>query len=839
MSKLLILVFFLLTSQLFAKITWIDNKQSYKLSAKTLFLLRKNLNKEEQSQLKIVRNNEYLTLKSFKKALGETIGQDNDLIPLLIKKAKLPIVSYGVENRDSLMSIFLNNSKHKLDSNTFTKKSWLELPKLDNQSSLKTTFLNNCIQVFANKEQLFELCTNPNSDNKSAYLKTDASYILGLGQEFINAGSKKSNRLNSIRNGKNVMAAFNGGYNGNTLFPIAYFDFPKVENKQAFALILDNRYAQSWDLKQRPLKININNGDFKMHVITGNSLADIRKTFMKMAGKPLLPPKSAFGLWLSEYGYDNWEELDNKIKSLKKNNFPFSGVVLDLQWFGGISEDENSKMGSLTWDEKNFPNPNEKIKQYKKDGIDMMLIEESYISKGLDEYKVLNKKGYLVKDFKGKSLDITDMPSWWGYGSMLDWSNKEASSFWHDYRRQSLIDSGIVGHWTDLGEPEIYNANAKYSKTLSHEMIHNSYNMLWIESIYDGYVRNKTNKRPFIMSRSGGIGMQKYGAVLWSGDIASDFDSLSAQMAQQTHMMWSGIDYYSSDVGGFHRHAIKSSSLFSSKKEKMNDLYTKWFAYSSLFEIPVRAHTENLCNCKETTPDRIGDMKSNLANINLRYEFLPYYYSSAYRANLYGEPIFPSLQYYYENDNKVKEIYDTKMIGPFLLSSLVSNEEQKKTSVYLPKGVWFDLRNEERVISKGEYFQKELYVNNLFTLPLFVKQGALIPQEIDGKNILKVFGFSKNNFDWYDDDGISNNYLDGKYEQINLKINENNLVLKRLKGSELNIDKIIWVMPKNIIIKEINSSKGLLKFERLDSKIIINLPKFINELSIQLKPEIN
>lgn len=839
MIKLLMLVFFLLASQLFARITWIDNKQSYKLSAKTLFLIRKDLNKEEQSQLKITRNNEYSSLKSFNKALADTIGQNNNLIPLLIKKAKLPIVSYGVENRDSLISIFLSNAKHKLDNNIFTKKSWLDLPKLDNNSSLKTTFLNNCIQVFSNKEQLFELCTNPNSDNKSAYLKTDASYILGLGQEFINPGSKKYNRLNSIRNGKNIMSPFNGGYNGNTLFPIAYFDFPKTKNKQAFALILDNRYAQSWDLKQSPFKIDINNGDFKMHVITGKSLADIRKTFMKMAGKPLLPPKSAFGLWLSEYGYDNWEELDDKIASLKKNNFPFSGVVLDLQWFGGISEDENSKMGSLTWDEKNFPNPNEKIKKYKKDGIDMMLIEESYISKGLDEYKVLDEKGYIVKDAEGKSLDITDMPSWWGYGSMLDWSNKKASSFWHDYRRQSLINSGIVGHWTDLGEPEIYNANAKYSKTLSHEMIHNSYNMLWIKSIYDGYVRNKTNKRPYIMSRSGGIGMQKYGAVLWSGDIGSDFDSLSAQMAQQTHMMWSGIDYYSSDVGGFHRHALKSTSQFLSKKELMNNLYTKWFAYSSLFEIPVRAHTENLCNCKETTPDRIGDMKSNLANINLRYELLPYYYSLAYRANLYGEPIFPSLQYYYENDKKVKEIYDTKMIGPFLLSSLVSNEEQKKTSTYLPKGVWFDLRNERRFISKGEYFEKELYINNLFTLPLFVKQGSIIPQNINKENSLKVFGFGESNFNWYDDDGISNNYLKGEYEQINIQNTKQNLILKRLKGDNLTINSINWILPNTGKIKNINSNMGLLKFKQISSSIIITLPKFSKELFIQLNLEEN
>ncbi|NMV23279.1 hypothetical protein HKB23_12820, partial [Vibrio parahaemolyticus] len=75
-----------------------------------------------------------------------------------------------------------------------------------------------------------------------------------------------------------------------------------------------------------------------------------------------VPPRKMFGLWLSEYGFDNWQEMDDKLATLHTNQFPIDGVVMDLQWFGNVqSHDENSHMGTLRWDEENFPQPKQKI----------------------------------------------------------------------------------------------------------------------------------------------------------------------------------------------------------------------------------------------------------------------------------------------------------------------------------------------------------------------------------------------------------------------------------------------------------------------------------------------
>ena len=853
MRIFLLLFSLLFTSQLWAEIQWVGNEQAYQLKASTLFKLRKELSKEEKTQLKAVRNVKFSSLTQFTDALDKSIGKQHALTAKLIEKATLPAVSYGFESRKPLLTLVVSDGKHQLDQNSFTQQSWLKLPALDNNKALTATFNNQCLQVFSVNELLFELCGGgQNGEQKSAYLKTDASSILGLGQEFVSPEKTDANRLGFTRHGKNTMSGFNGGYNGNTLLPIAYFDFPAEQNKQPFALILDNRYPQNWDFSEAPYKLSVDGGDLKLHVLTGENLADIRRDYMQMAGTPLLPPKSAFGLWLSEYGYDNWAELDDKIATLKENDFPFSGVVMDLQWFGGISEDEHSKMGSLTWDLENFPNPKKKIANYKKDNIDMIVIEESYITKGLEEYKVLDEKGFLAHDNNGNSLDVTEDPAWWGHGGMFDWSNKAAGDFWHEFRRQDLIDAGVAGHWTDLGEPEMHNTQFKYSNGLDHEMIHNSYNLLWLQSIYDGYLRNEADtnsmfswfqsffseseygQRPFMMSRSGGIGMQALGAVIWSGDIGSDFGSLAAQMPQQTHMMWSGIDYYSSDVGGFHRSALKHSDKTKTKKELMDELYTQWFAYSSLYEVPVRAHTENLCNCKETTPDRIGDTQSNLANINLRYQLLPYYYSLAYSATLLGEPVFPSLEYYYPNDTSAKNLGDVKMIGPFLVGASASKPGQTKSATYLPEGEWFDFRTGEKIRSTGQWIEKDLYLDKLFNLPLFVKQGALIPEQINQENSLKVFGFGELSFDWYDDDGFSTAYLQGNYQQIKLQGKQKQLLLTRIKGSQLTIKQVEWILPTKQQVKAVTSNAGKLEFEQTGSTLVISLPEFKQQLDLQL-----
>jgi alpha-glucosidase (family GH31 glycosyl hydrolase) len=808
---------------------WLDAPGSYELTGAQLFSLRSELPAELNESLKPLRNKSFADEAAFRAALVEALLNDEFRalwLDRLVAMATTGGGSFGIETRDSdLLTITIAGPDHGLDEMPFTAQSWLtHLPAESSDTGFTTTFDGACLAV-ARETPLFRLCGPDISDtDKSVTLETEATHVVGLGQEFQVPGDTKAERNGFFRQGTNMMVGFNGGANGNTLFPIAYFDLPE----HPFALILDNRYPQEWNLASTPPTLRVKGGDLKLRVIAGDTLADIRRKFMALSGHPPVPPKSMFGLWISEYGYENWGELDDKIASLKAAGFPLSGAVLDLYWFGGIRENSaQSRMGSLSWDFQRFPDPAGKIAQYAKDGISLMLIEESYISSGLPEHETLTGLAGLAHDSTGAPLVTNPAGNWWGRGGMIDWLAADAAAEWHDLKRQPLIDIGVAGHWTDLGEPEMVNTGFRYgASNLADPQVRNSYNLAWAQSIFDGYRRNAPGKRPFIMSRSGGMGLQALGGAMWSGDTGGDFGSLAAQMPQQQHMMWSGMDYYGSDIGGFHRSAM---GIYRGIHDELtNELYTQWFAYSALFEVPVRPHTENLCNCKQTAPDRIGDVPSNLANIALRYALEPYYYSLAHRAWRDGEPMFPSLDYYYD-DEGAKGLGHVKMIGSELVSAAVATPGASEVSIYLPPGDWYDIRSGSITRSQGEVSSFPVRVDGRFQLPVLARDGAIVPM---AGGVPRILGSAPNTFDWYDDDGISTAYQRGEYDQIALTIDGPRVTLTRKRG-HLAVPALQWTRAEPVT--EVLIDGASVPFGKNGNMITFTLPDFDASLTVEVR----
>ena len=243
-------------------------------------------------------------------------------------------------------------------------------------------------------------------------------------------------------------------------------------------------------------------------------------------------------------------------------------------------------------------------------------------------------------------------------------------------------------------------------------------------------------------------------------------------------MSFSGIDYYGSDIGGFHRGDIQHDTA------KKNDLYTRWYAAGMLLDIPGRPHTENLCNCKETAPDRIGTLQSNLANTRLRYRLSPYLYSLAHRAYLHGEPVLPPLVLHYQTDQQARGRGREKLLGCDLLTAMVTEHDTNHSAVYLPRGRWIDWYSQRPIDSQGAIVPDvPLRRDGLFRLPLFAREGALIPLlQVDGQTLnidgrrknggvdrdlaARVFAFGKGRdgssaFTLYEDDGITTAYQQG------------------------------------------------------------------------------
>ncbi|EGA70717.1 glycoside hydrolase family 31 [Vibrio sinaloensis DSM 21326] len=671
-------------------------------------------------------------------------------------------------------------------------------------------------------EQINVIC--PTDSTGFALSTTHAYSYSGLGQEFQQAGNMDGRWNGRTRHAGNKMEGFNGGATGNTLIPLLYAANAKQTD---FALYLNNLYSSEWTFDNNDLAVKASKGASEIIVMTADQQSTLRKQFMRFAGTPLVPPRKMFGMWLSEYGFDNWQEMDDKLKTLDQADFPIDGVVMDLQWFGNVKgNDPLSQMGTLTWDRENFPQPERKIAQLNEQGIGMVLIEESYVSQGLDEFKQLESKGYLAKDPDtglGANVNPHGGGNWWGKGGMIDWSNPEVNQYWHNWKRQPLVDMGVIGHWTDLGEPEMYNHQAVYFNDQAHDEIHNLFNYYWLQGIYQGYQANQVAARPFMMSRSGTTGIQKFGGSMWSADIGSNLTSLAVHIGQQTNMMLSGIDYYGSDIGGFHR---KGLGVIGAEKEPvLNETYTQWFAYSSLFDVPVRPHTENLCNCKETAPDRVGDQASNRENLALRYELIPYLYSLAHLAHQNGEPVYPSLSYVYSEDSAAADRVNQKMIGQQLMSPVNAKLGAKSVEAYLPEGVWFDYRSGKQLErNANSMLEMPLYgEDGHYQLPLFAVNGAIIPvaqetaqgwtSRVPDDISVKIFGLTDNQFSLFEDDGKTDAYTRGELAKtvLSVETSTNSALLSIKRNGQyqgmkveraLNIE---WLLPENVEIQQVNS----------------------------------
>lgn len=584
----------------------------------------------------------------------------------------------------------------------------------------------------------------------------------GLGQHFSNPETSDGDLLGRVIDSGpygNELRGFSGGANSIVQIPVV---FVLRNDASGFGFFFDNQYKQRWDFTRQPWQANAFGSAMRYFVFADSTLREARSSYMALTGKPPVPPRKMFGLWVSEFGFDSWSELETKRKGLLEANIPHDGFVLDLQWFGGEFLGSKSRMGSLSFYEPWFPNPKETIARLKAEGAGIITVEESYIDENLPEHSNLASRGYLARKCDGCEPAYLTANPWWGKGGMLDWTLAAAGDYWHDWKREPLIDLGVLGHWTDLGEPEMYDGNAWYhgfpeQGLHAHADIHNLYSLLWAESIFRGYARNKRTQRPFILTRAGAAGIQRTGAAMWSGDIGSNLGALKAQATAQSHMSFSGIDYYGSDTGGFHRWSLDGD---------VGALYTQWFAQSALFDLPLRPHSWNTANIHETSPHAIGHVPSNRSNAQLRYQLFPYYYSLSHSAHRDGSPfVYPPL-IDFPDDPVLARLGHQKMIGPWLLAGMVADYRGTQRSFYFPDALWFDFRTGQRIDARLEWEDEVPTVDDQgnFGLPLFARGGALIPLGNTQALTVRAFpaeGVTENRFLVIEDDGETTAYKRG------------------------------------------------------------------------------
>lgn len=423
------------------------------------------------------------------------------------------------------------------------------------QVRVKVSDESRCVSVFdkvRNVELTDKLCAEElNKDNKFLRVsKKNMFNFYGVGNLFTRdrnpngdwKGIKWDVSKNADRPGNLRGPTFHNGDPSTSQFPVVYALGPGLQN---YLLFFDNGGRMSMDFtEQERFSYETYGDELRFFVMTGPHVRQLRSDFLRLTGRPPLPPKGHFGHTTSKFGFKSWGEVEEEVSKLRSGGFPLDGVALDLQWFGGkFGDPETFRMGVLQFGNE-FPDPQGKVREfYDKYGITFMPIEESYIDDRLDEHRALVDGGFrnstpgfrgitgddgcfLARehlDFNGQDggwkparVDVNFKRTlsggntvWWGRGGMLDHTNPHGRYFWHQLKRRWLTKMGITQHWGDLMEPEMFYEYAYYQgfpelyrewqvwengdrvtrKNIvqKHGDIHNFYGLLWAKGVEEGY----------------------------------------------------------------------------------------------------------------------------------------------------------------------------------------------------------------------------------------------------------------------------------------------------------------------------------------------------------------
>ncbi len=266
-----------------------------------------------------------------------------------------------------------------------------------------------------------------------------------------------------------------------------------------------------------------------------------------------------------------------------------------------------------------------------------------------------------------------------------------------------------------------------------------------------------SNKRLFVLSRSAFAGTQRFGAVVWSGDINANWSVLVQQIPAGLNYAASGMPYWTTDIGGYF-----NTSEFN------EEMFTRWFqfgAFNSIFRTHGQAPKELYGSQWSATG------KANMLAVDvLHYRLMPYLYSLGWMVTNQGYTIMRPLVFDFQTDSNVFNIKDQFMYGPAILVNPVTSAGATSRSVYLPAGTWYDFWTGATATGGAKVTADA----PLSKIPLYVRAGSIVPM---GPNIqyatesidpleIRVYKGANGSFTLYEDEGDTYNYETGKYATI-------------------------------------------------------------------------
>ena len=535
------------------------------------------------------------------------------------------------------------------------------------------------------------------------------------------------------------------------------------------------------------------------YFIAGNSMDDVISGYRTLTGKAPVMPKWAMGYWQSRERYKTAHEILSTLKVFREHRIPIDNIVLDWNHW------PEDAWGSHEFDKAFFPDPKAMVDSIHAMNGRMMISVWPKFYINTEHYKEFERNGWIYRQSVKDSLKDWVGPGY-HYGFYDAYDADARKLFWKQMY-EHYYPLGIDAWWMDASEPNIRDCtDLQYRKDLcgptalgpSAEYF-NAYALMNAEAIYNGQRSVDNNKRVFLLTRSGFAGLQRYSTATWSGDIATRWEDMKAQITAGLNFSVSGIPYWTMDIGGFcvESRYVKAQMQWNATRtenadyKEWRELNTRWYQFGTFCPL-FRAHGQYpFREIWEIAPEGHPAYNSIAYYTRLRYRLMPYIYSLAGMTWLKDYTLMRPLVMDFGADEQVNDIGDQFMFGPALMVSPVYHYGDRSREIYFPQSAdWYDFytgRLQEGGVKKTVDAPYE-------RIPLFVRAGSIIPfgpeiQYTDEKPAdpirLYVYQGADASFTLYEDEGTNYNYEQGAYTTIPLNYDEatRSLVIGEREGS--------------------------------------------------------
>lgn len=588
---------------------------------------------------------------------------------------------------------------------------------------------------------------------RQAFMLDTNEPIYGLGQQQTGKMNQRGQRLELMQRNEHIC-------------------IPLFQSVKGYGVYWDNYSPTIFEDNQQETSFSSEAGNCSDYYFLygGNMDGVVAKTRQLTGDVPMMPLWSA-GYLQCRAAYESTDEVREVVHRYRKERIPLDVIIQDWHYWG-----ENDNWNSMSFDVPQYKDAQAMIDDVHKNNVKFMISVWPSFGKNTAQYK----------EFDANNMLYHGVVTWPNDGAEIyDAFNPKARDIYWKYLKH-LYDMGTDAWWTDATEPEQYEERESDFNVPTYlgtfRRVRNAYPLMTNMGVYQ-HLRQASNTRNFIMTRSGYLGMQHYGAATWSGDVSGCWEDFKKQIPAGINYTLTGLPYWNTDIGGWNPWQYPKGL----KDPAYREMHVRWFQFGAFSPI-MRSHNLGV-------PVELyqfggpGDLAYDvqLQYIKIRYRLLPYIYSTMGDVTLHNGSIMRGLPMDFPQDTKTYDLDSEFLFGKSMLVAPVTDslytartdhgtevnlKDVKTWSVYLPEGSdWYDIWTSEK-LSGGQTVNREVPMD---IMPVYVKAGTILPLGPDMQYTgekkwsdleIRIYPGKDGKFVLYEDETDNYNYENGKYTEI-------------------------------------------------------------------------